>query len=131
MDGYIKLRDGTRIPRLGMGTWFLGENFSTRAQELQAIQAGLDAGIQLIDTAEMYGNGASEQLVGQAIREYKREKIFLVSKVLPYNAGETNIKRSIDHSLLFLRSDYLDLYLLHWRGSIPPVSYTHLTLPTT
>lgn len=119
MNQYVQLKDGTKIPRLGMGTWYLGEDFNKRQQEMKAIQAGLDAGIQLIDTAEMYGNGASEQLVGQVIREYDRDKIYLVSKVLPHNAGTKNITRSINHSLSFLHTDYLDLYLLHWRGSIP------------
>jgi len=119
MTPYVQLKDGSSIPRLGMGTWYLGENPGTRQRKIDAIQAGLDAGIQLIDTAEMYGNGASEQLVGQAMEKYKRGDIFLVSKVLPYNAGAKNIQKSVDRSLAYLRTDYLDLYLLHWRGSIP------------
>lgn len=119
IDKNIRLKDGAFMPRLGMGTWYLGENFSRREQELEAIKAGLESGMRLIDTAEMYGNGASEQLIGQVVKEYGREKIFLVSKVLPQNAGRKNIRERIDHSLMFLRTDYLDLYLLHWRGSIP------------
>lgn len=119
MNEFVTLKDGTQIPRLGMGTWFLGEHAHTKKQEMEAIQAGLNAGMQLIDTAEMYGNGASERLIGQAIGEYNRDDIFLVSKVLPYNAGKKHIKKSIDQSLRFLGTDYLDLYLLHWRGGIP------------
>lgn len=119
MKEYVELKDGTRIPRLGMGTWYLGEDFRKRQQEMKAIQAGLEAGIQLIDTAEMYGNGASEELVGQAMKEYDRDKIYLVSKVLPHNAGAKHINRSINRSLSMLCTDYLDLYLLHWRGNIP------------
>lgn len=119
MKDCIELKDEGRIPRLGMGSWYLGESFGKRNQEIEALQAGLDAGIQLIDTAEMYGNGASEQLIGQAIQGYEREKLFIVSKVLPYNAGRERITKSINHSLSMLRTDYLDLYLLHWRGSIP------------
>lgn len=119
MKDTILLKDGFGIPRLGMGTWFLGEDFRTREQELDALRAGIDAGMRLIDTAQMYGNGASEQLIGQALKGCRREEIFLVSKVLPNNAGGSRIRRSVDNSLRFLHTDYLDLYLLHWRGSIP------------
>jgi len=119
LKDHVTLKDGTKMPRLGMGTWFLGEQLSTRQRELEALKGGLDAGIQLIDTAEMYGNGASERLVGQAIRDYDRKDLFLVSKVLPHNAGRKQIRISIDHSLSLLQTDYLDLYLLHWRGRIP------------
>lgn len=119
MQAYITLKNGMQMPRLGMGTWFLGENRSTRAQEITALRAGLDAGMQLIDTAEMYGNGLSEKLIGEAIQGYHREQIFLVSKVYPHNAGKRRIQKSIGQSLQSLRTDYLDLYLLHWRGSIP------------
>lgn len=119
MDNYIKLKNGALMPRLGMGTWYLGENLNTRAQELEALRAGLDAGIQLIDTAEMYGNGMSEQLVGQAICGYDRKSLFLVSKVLPNHAGKNRIYRSLSHTLKLMRTDYLDLYLLHWRGAVP------------
>lgn len=119
MQAYITLKNGMQMPRLGMGTWFLGENRGTRAQEIAALRAGLDAGMQLIDTAEMYGNGLSEQLIGEAIQGYNRENLFLVSKVYPHNAGKRRMQKSIDQSLKSLRTDYLDLYLLHWRGSIP------------
>ena len=116
---YITLKNKIQVPKLGMGTWYLGEKLSVREDEIQAIRTGIENGMTLIDTAEMYGNGLSEQLVGQAIRGVDRDKLFLVSKVLPQNAGEKRIRRSINHSLRLLRTDYLDLYLLHWRGNIP------------
>lgn len=116
--GHIRLNNGQLMPRLGMGTWYLGEFMKTRGEEIEALRTGLDIGMNLIDTAEMYGNGLSEQLIGQVISGYDREKIFLVSKVCPHHAGREKIWRSIRHSLRFLRTDYLDLYLLHWRGMI-------------
>lgn len=116
---YITLKNGMTVPKLGIGTWYLGENLSAREEEIRAIKTGIENGMTLIDTAEMYGNGLSEQLVGQAIRDAGREKLFLVSKVLPQNAGESRLRRSLNHTLRMLRTDYLDLYLLHWRGSIP------------
>lgn len=119
MEKYIQLKNGTFMPRLGMGTWFLGEDLRTRENEKEALRAGIEAGMRLIDTAEMYGNGLSEQLIGQVIREYDRESLFVVSKVLPGNAGRKRIKKSLDQTLRLLRTDYLDLYLLHWPGSIP------------
>lgn len=117
--GYIRLNSGQLMPRLGMGTWYLGEFMKNREKEIEALRTGLDMGMTLIDTAEMYGNGRSEQLIGQAIKGYDREKIFLVSKVYPHHAGREKIQRSIRHSLRLLHTDYLDLYLLHWRGAIP------------
>lgn len=119
MDQYIKLKDGDTIPKLGMGTWFLGEKQKTRAQEIEALQAGIKAGVTLIDTAEMYGNGKSEALIGEAIKPFDREKLYLVSKVYPHNAGRGKISGSLDQTLEHLGTDHLDLYLLHWRGSIP------------
>lgn len=116
---FITLNNGLSIPRLGMGTWYLGEKLSVREKEIEALQKGIDCGMTLIDTAEMYGNGLSEQLVGQAVKGYRREDLFLVSKVLPQNAGESRIRRSLNHTLRMIRTDYLDLYLLHWRGRIP------------
>lgn len=116
---FITLKNGIKVPRFGLGTWFLGEKRQAREQELQALRAGLDAGITLIDTAEMYGNGQSEELIGEAIRGYQREKLFLVSKVYPHNAGRGKIFKSLDNTLKRLGTDYLDLYLLHWRGSVP------------
>lgn len=116
---YITLKNGMSVPQLGMGTWYLGEKLSAREEEIHALQTGIQNGMTLIDTAEMYGNGHSEQLVGQAIRDYNRDELFLVSKVLPQNAGESRLKRSLKHTLRMMRTDYLDLYLLHWRGRIP------------
>lgn len=116
---HLTLSNGIVVPRLGMGTWYLGEKLSAREEEIRALQTGIENGMTLIDTAEMYGNGLSEQLIGQAVKEYSREKLFLVSKVLPQNAGRDRLRRSLNHTLRLLRTDYLDLYLLHWRGSIP------------
>ena len=110
---------GTPVPRLGQGTWYLGEGRSPRKQELAALRTGIEAGMTLIDTAEMYGEGRSEKLVGEAIAPYDREKLFLVSKVYPWNAGEDQIFRSCENTLRRLKTDYLDMYLLHWRGSVP------------
>ena len=118
-DLYLTLKNGMKMPRLGMGTWMLGEHLSIYQQEKKALQAGLDAGFTLIDTAEMYGNGLSEKLIGDTIQGYSREKLFLVSKVYPHNAGRPQIYDSIDQTLHNLKTDYLDMYLLHWRGSIP------------
>ncbi len=119
MEKYIQLTNGVMMPRLGMGTWFLGENLHTRESEMEALRTGIEAGMRLIDTAEMYGNGLSEQLIGQVIRDYDRDSLFIVSKVLPGNAGRKRIRKSLNHSLKLLRTDYLDMYLLHWPGSIP------------
>ena len=119
MQNDIKLKDGMLLPRIGMGTWLLGDKTECRRQEIEALQAGIDMGMKVIDTAEMYGQGRSEQLVGQAISKYDREDIFLVSKVFPHNAGRQSIGKSLRQSLNFLNTEYLDLYLLHWRGTIP------------
>ena len=116
---YIILKNGVSVPKLGLGTWYLGEKLSAREEEIRALQTGIKQGMTLIDTAEMYGNGHSEQLVGQAVRDYDRKELFLVSKVLPQNAGENRLRRSLNHTLRMMRTNYLDLYLLHWRGSIP------------
>ncbi|PWG60299.1 aldo/keto reductase [Bifidobacterium catulorum] len=115
----VRLNDGTLMPRLGMGTWYLGEGRRSARTEIAALRAGLDAGVRLIDTAEMYGDGRAESLVGEAIDGYDRERLFLVSKVYPHNAGRGKLRRSLEASLRRLGVDYLDMYLLHWRGSIP------------
>ena len=111
------------VPALGQGTWMLGDEPAHRAGEIQALRAGIAMGATLIDTAEMYGDGRSESLVGEAIREIpggmKRDDLFLVSKVLPGNAGRDRILASCEASLHRLGVDYLDLYLLHWRGAVP------------
>lgn len=115
----IKLKSGVVIPRLGQGTWFMGENKSKEQEEIAALKTGIDLGMTLIDTAEMYGEGAAEALIGKAIKGYHREKLYLVSKVYPHNAGKNRIERSLDNSLRRMGIDYLDTYLLHWRGSVP------------
>lgn len=115
----ILLKNGTSVPQLGLGTWYLGDSASTRDDEITALRYGIEAGATLIDTAEMYGNGRSEDLVGEAISPYERESIFLISKVLPSNASHERIERSLDRSLGFLNTDYLDMYLYHWRGAVP------------
>jgi len=105
------------IPVLGQGTWQIGERPERRRQEIAALQAGIDLGLTLIDTAELYGNGASEQLVAEAI-DGRRDKVFLVTKILPGNAvSRKKIVASCESSLKRLRVDHIDLYLLHWRQS--------------
>jgi diketogulonate reductase-like aldo/keto reductase len=96
----------------------MGEDNRLRQQEIGAVRAGVDLGMTLIDTAEMYGDGATEQLLGEALTGL-RDKVFLVSKVYPQNAGRGRIEKACEASLRRLRSDHLDLYLLHWRGSVP------------
>src|SRR5690242_791772 len=114
----IKLPSGETIPVLGLGTWMLGEEPARRKEEIAALRRGLDLGMTLIDTAEMYGNGATEELVGEALSP-RRDEIFLVSKVLPHNASPRGTVAACEASLRRLRTDRIDLYLLHWRGAIP------------
>jgi diketogulonate reductase-like aldo/keto reductase len=109
---------GEAAPVLGQGTWYLGEGRRPRAVEIAALRLGLDLGMSLIDTAEMYGDGAAERLVGEAIAG-RREEVFLVSKVLPKNATRSGMVAACDHSLARLRTEQIDLYLLHWRGTVP------------
>lgn len=115
----VTLPDGTAVPAIGQGTWFLGERASAAEQEKQALTAGIGAGMTLIDTAEMYGSGKAETLIGKTIADKKREELFIVSKVYPHNAGRKNIFKSCMASMNRMGVDYLDLYLLHWRGGIP------------
>lgn len=119
MEHQVRLANGKCVPALGLGTWYLGDSQAAREKEIEALRSGIDAGMTLIDTAEMYGSGRSEKLVGEAIAPYDREKLFVVSKVLPGNAGRRNMVSSLNASLKRLGTDYLDLYLYHWRGSIP------------
>ena len=107
------------LPALGIGTWEVGDNPKVRKEEIKAIRAGLDAGLKVIDTAEMYGNGRSEELVAEALKPYQRSQIFLISKVLPQNASSHKMRQSLEASLKRLQTDYLDLYLYHWRGMVP------------
>src|SRR5262245_59019839 len=114
----VALPAGERMPAFGMGTWFMGEKREQRAPEVAALRLGLDLGIRLIDTAEMYGEGGAEEVVGEAIAG-RREQAFIVSKVYPHNASRQGAVAACERSLKRLRTDRLDLYLLHWRGSIP------------
>jgi len=106
------------LPVIGQGTWYMGENPAQRDTEVAALQAGLECGLQLIDTAEMYADGGAEEVVGQALLG-RRDKALLVSKVYPWNAGEADAIEACERSLRRLQTDYLDLYLLHWRGNVP------------
>lgn len=112
------LPDGTPIPALGQGTWRMGERAGARAQEVAALRLGLDLGMSLIDTAEMYAEGGAEEVVGEAIAG-RREEVFLVSKVYPHNASRRGAVAACERSLKRLRVETIDLYLLHWRGSVP------------
>lgn len=114
----IQLPDGTTLPALGQGTWMMAENASRRADEIAALRTGIDLGLRVIDTAEMYGDGAAEELVGEAIQD-RRDEVFLVSKAYPQNASASRLLRACEASLRRLGTDRLDLYLLHWRGSVP------------
>ncbi|WP_017727788.1 aldo/keto reductase [Halalkalibacterium ligniniphilum] len=114
----VTLPDGTPVPCLGQGTWYMGEDPKAKAQEIKALQLGIELGMTLIDTAEMYGNGGSERLVGEAIKGLRND-VFLVSKVYPHNAGLEKISTACENSLKRLGTDRLDLYLLHWIGGIP------------
>lgn len=114
----ITLPSGEAIPVLGLGTWGVAENPRRRADEVAALRLGLDLGMSLIDTAEMYADGAAEELVGEAIAG-RRDAVFLVSKVLPEHATRHGTIAACEGSLRRLGTDRLDLYLLHWRGSIP------------
>jgi diketogulonate reductase-like aldo/keto reductase len=114
----IALPSGDRIPVLGQGTWHLAESRARRASELAALRRGLDLGMYLIDTAEMYADGDAEMLVGEAIAG-RRDQVFLVSKVLPHHATRDGTVRACQGSLRRLGTDRLDLYLLHWRGPVP------------
>jgi len=114
----FRLRSGAPVARLGQGVWQMGEQRSRHVSELNALRAGLDLGLTLIDTAEMYGDGGSEELVAEAIAG-RREQVYVVSKVLPSNASRRGTIAACERSLKRLETDYLDLYLLHWQGSIP------------
>lgn len=114
----IALPAGERLPALGLGTWCLGDDPGARAEEIATLRLGLELGARLIDTAEMYGAGRAEELVGEALRG-RRDEAFIVSKVLPQNATRAGTKAACDRSLRRLATDRIDLYLLHWRGAAP------------
>jgi diketogulonate reductase-like aldo/keto reductase len=114
----ITLPDGESVPTYGQGTWHMGESRGRIAEEAAALKLGIDLGITLIDTAEMYGNGIAEEIVAEAAHG-RRDDLFIVSKVLPYNASRNGTIEACERSLKRLKTDRIDLYLLHWRGSHP------------
>ena len=114
----VALPSGEKVSAFGLGTWNIGDTPSTRAEEIATLRAGLDAGATLIDTAEMYGEGRSEELVGEALAG-RRDEAFLVTKVYPHNASHKGVPAACERSLKRLQTDRIDLYLLHWRGGIP------------
>ncbi|MBZ9965999.1 aldo/keto reductase [Mesorhizobium sp. BR1-1-2] len=112
------LPSGEAVPVLGQGTWKMGEDSRRRTEEVNALKLGLDLGVRLIDTAEMYASGGAEEVVAEAIAG-QRAEVFLVSKVLPSNASRAGVQRACENSLKRLATDRIDLYLLHWPGSVP------------
>ncbi len=118
MSRSVRTRGGLALPALGQGTWMMGESRRRRGAEVAALRLGLDLGLTLIDTAEMYGSGGAEEVVAEAI-EGRRDEVFLVSKVLPQNASRDGTIRAAEASLRRLRTDRIDLYLLHWPGPHP------------
>jgi len=116
----VPLPSGEAAPSFGLGTWHMGEAASRRGEELAIIQHALDLGVRLIDTAEMYGEGGAEEIVGEAISG-RRDGLFIVSKVYPHNASRQGTVAACERSLKRLGTDVIDLYLLHWSGGIPIV----------
>ena len=114
----VTLPDGTRVPALGQGTWRMGEDGRARKAEVAALRLGIELGLTLIDTAEMYGEGGAEEIVGEAVRG-RRDTVFIVSKVYPHNASRAGVQAACERSLKRLKTDRIDLYLLHWPGSHP------------
>ena len=115
---YVTLRDGERVPALGQGTWHMGEDRRRAADEAAALRLGIELGMTLIDTAEMYGSGGAEEMIARAA-EGVRDNLFIVSKVYPHNGSRSGVVAACERSLKRLATDRIDLYLLHWRGSIP------------
>ena len=111
----ILLPDGSTMSKLGQGTWQMGEDDEKLQREVDGLKHGIEIGIDLIDTAEMYADGKAENIVGNAIKEFDREKVYLLSKVYPENANRHRIYSSVQRSLKLMNADYLDMYLLHWR----------------
>jgi diketogulonate reductase-like aldo/keto reductase len=114
----VTLPDGESVPAFGLGTWHMGEERRRATDEEAALKLGIELGMTLIDTAEMYGNGTAEEIVARAAGGV-RERLFIVSKVLPYNASQKGVIEACERSLKRLKTDHIDLYLLHWRGSVP------------
>ena len=119
----IELSDGKQVPVLGQGTWRMGESKSARAREVAALRLGIELGMNLIDTAEMYGDGGAEGIVAEAIHG-QRQGVFVVTKVYPHNASSSELPKACERSLKRLRIDAIDLYLLHWRERTPPLQET-------
>jgi diketogulonate reductase-like aldo/keto reductase len=115
---FVTLHNGERVPALGQGTWHMGEDRRRAVEEAAAVRVGIELGMTLIDTAEMYGSGGAEEVVARAA-EGVRDRLFIVSKVYPHNASRTGVIAACERSLKRLATDRIDLYLLHWRGSIP------------
>lgn len=122
---FVQLTRAEKVPALGLGTWRMGENSRSRASEVAAVKAALQMGYRLIDTAEMYGAGGAEEVVGAALHDemragsVSREELTIVSKVLPSNASHAGVLRACERSLKRLKLDVIDIYLLHWPGSAP------------
>jgi diketogulonate reductase-like aldo/keto reductase len=114
----VNLPGGEKVPNFGLGTWHMGESNRDRASEITALKTGLDLGVTLIDTAEMYGEGGAEEVVAEAVAG-RRDGVFIVSKVYPHNASRSGAVAACERSLKRLKTDRIDLYLLHWRGSVP------------
>jgi diketogulonate reductase-like aldo/keto reductase len=114
----VTLPGGETVPAYGQGTWHMGENHSRFDQEAAALRLGIELGLTLIDTAEMYGNGTAEEIVARATAGL-RDRLFIVSKVLPHNASRKGVVEACERSLQRLKTERIDLYLLHWRGPIP------------
>jgi diketogulonate reductase-like aldo/keto reductase len=112
------LHCGRQMPTFGLGTWRMGESAGRRADEVAALRHGIECGVTLIDTAEMYGNGEAERIVADAVGKW-RDEMFIVSKVLPSNSSKRSTIAACEASLKRLKTDRIDLYLLHWRGSVP------------
>lgn len=114
----VTLPNGERVPAFGQGTWHTGEDHRRAGEEVAALKLGIELGLTLIDTAEMYGSGRAEEIVAEAAQG-RRDELFIVSKVLPYNASQKGTIEACERSLKRLKTDRIDLYLLHWRGSVP------------
>ncbi|MGQ4275339.1 aldo/keto reductase [Terrihabitans sp. B22-R8] len=118
MDRHVVLPGGEKVPALGQGTWFMGERSDRQADEVAAIRLGIELGMTLVDTAEMYGDGGAELMLGEAL-DGLRDDVFLVSKVYPHNASFAGVQAACERSLKRMKTDRIDLYLLHWRGGVP------------
>src|SRR5947208_3006307 len=119
----VSLSDGDRVPALGQGTWRMGEKKNAHRDEVAALRLGIELGMTLIDTAEMYGEGGAEEVVADAIED-QRERVFIATKVYPHHASRSELPKACERSLKRLRIDTIDLYLLHWRERTPALEET-------